>query len=157
GLALILLLAAGGAANAARLRAAARSAPPARGQDAPAGGLVVRFVRNPDPAPPLALKDLDGKALSLDAWRGKVTLINFWASWCGPCRAEIPVLIALQRKYAGKLQVVGLSVDDAPADDVRQFVATVGINYPVALAPSEVSELYGGIPALPTSFLLDTQ
>jgi thiol-disulfide isomerase/thioredoxin len=118
---------------------------------------VVRFARNPDPAPALTLKDLDGKPLSLDSSRGKVTIITFWATWCPPCRAEIPDLIDLQKKYAGKLQILGLSVDDEAPANLKKFVQVMGINYPVAVAPPEVGELYGGIPALPTTFVLDTQ
>ena len=124
----------------------------------PGGGVdVVRFVRNPEPAPPLTLHDLDGKALTLDGSRGKVTLVNFWATWCPPCRAEIPILIELQKKYEGQLRVLGLSVDDDSPANVKKFAASVGINYTVALAPPEVGALYGGIPALPTTFVLDTQ
>jgi thiol-disulfide isomerase/thioredoxin len=123
----------------------------------PVDSPVIRFAKNPDPAPPLTLKDLDGKPLSLDSLRGKVTIINFWATWCPPCRVEIPGLIELQKKYAGQLQIVGLSVDDETPANIKKFVQVMGINYPVALAPPDVSELYGGIPALPTSFLLDTQ
>jgi thiol-disulfide isomerase/thioredoxin len=140
------------------LAAAQSPAPPdAAADSAAAAGPVIRFVRNPDPAPPFALKDLAGKPLSIAALRGKVVLLNFWATWCKPCRAEIPDLIDLQTKYAGKLQVVGLSVDDDAPEGVQKFVQEFGINYPVALAPPELRESYGGIPALPTSFVLDTE
>ncbi|MBZ5539106.1 MAG: TlpA family protein disulfide reductase [Acidobacteriia bacterium] len=133
------------------------SAPSSAADSAAAAGPVIRFVRNPDSAPPFALKDLAGKPLALAALRGKVVLLNFWATWCKPCRAEIPDLIDLQTKYAGKLQIVGLSVDDDAPGDVQKFVQEFGINYPVALAPPGLRELYGGIPALPTSFVLDTE
>jgi thiol-disulfide isomerase/thioredoxin len=123
----------------------------------PADAPVIRFARNPDAAPPFTVKDLDGKPLSLETSRGKVTLINFWATWCPPCRAEIPDLTELQGRYAGKLQILGLSVDEDTPANLKKFVAASGINFPVALVPPEVSELYGGVPALPTSFLLDTQ
>src|SRR6266849_11181266 len=75
-------------------------------------GKVIRFVRNPDAAPDFRLDALDGKPLSLAASRGKVVLLNFWATWCGPCRAEIPDLIVLQGKYRDQLQIIGLTVDD---------------------------------------------
>ncbi len=124
---------------------------------APQSGNVVRFVRNPDAAPEFQLTTLDGKPLSLESERGKVVLLNFWATWCGPCRAEIPDLIALQERYAGKLQIIGLMVDEDDAGVVKQVVARTGINYPVAMTSPEIRIKYGGIAALPTSFVLDTQ
>ncbi len=124
---------------------------------APQGGNVIRFVRNPDAAPDFQLTGLDGKPLSLESARGKVVLLNFWATWCGPCRAEIPDLIALQERYAGKLQIIGLMVDEDDAGVVKQVVARTGINYPVAMTSPETRIKYGGITALPTSFVLDTQ
>jgi thiol-disulfide isomerase/thioredoxin len=123
----------------------------------PQGGKVIRFVRNPDAAPEFKLDGLDGTALSLAAARGKVVLLNFWATWCGPCRAEIPDLIALQQKYKDQLQIIGLTVDDDDESAIKQVVADEHINYPVAMSSPEVRVQYGGISALPTSFLLDTQ
>jgi thiol-disulfide isomerase/thioredoxin len=121
------------------------------------GDKVIRFVRDPDPAPDFKLEDLQGKPLTLAGARGKVVLLNFWASWCGPCRAEIPDLIELQDKYKGQLQVIGLTVDDDDAAMIRTVVAGASINYPVAMAPAALRMQYGGIAALPTSFLLDRQ
>jgi len=123
----------------------------------PQSGNVIRFVRHPDLAPEFALEGLDGKPLSLGSVRGKVVLLNFWATWCGPCRAEIPDLIALQEKYAGKLQIIGLTVDEDDAGVVKEAVARTGINYPVAMTSPEMRMKYGGIAALPTSFVLDTE
>jgi thiol-disulfide isomerase/thioredoxin len=117
---------------------------------------VIRFVRNPDPAPDFKLTALDGKPLTLAALQGKVVLLNFWATWCGPCRAEIPDLVALQDRYSGRLQIIGLNVDDEEAD-IKQYVEETGINYPVAMTSNDVRMQFGGIPALPTSFVLDTQ
>ncbi|MBV8208298.1 MAG: TlpA family protein disulfide reductase, partial [Acidobacteria bacterium] len=74
--------------------------------------LVVRFVRDPDPAPDFKAKDLNGQNLSLEAYRGKVVLLNFWATWCGPCRAEISSLIRIQESYKDRLQIIGMNVDD---------------------------------------------
>lgn len=118
---------------------------------------TIRFVRNPDPAPEFKLAGLGGKPLSLADFHGKVVLLNFWATWCGPCRAEIPDLVALQNKYKDQLQIVGLVVDDDDQDAIKKFVAEFGINYPVAVATDEIRFQYGGIPALPTSFVLDTE
>src|SRR5271168_3774790 len=72
---------------------------------------TIRFVRNPDPAPDFKLTTLDGKPLTLAGSRGKVILLNFWATWCGPCRAEIPDLVELQNTYKDQLQVIGLVID----------------------------------------------
>jgi cytochrome c biogenesis protein CcmG/thiol:disulfide interchange protein DsbE len=118
---------------------------------------VIRFVRNPDAAPDFKVEGLDGKALSLADSRGKVVLLNFWATWCGPCREEIPDLIALQQKYRDQLQIIALAVDEDDAAMVKKVVAQSGINYPVAMSPEDVRTQYGGITALPTSFILDTQ
>jgi thiol-disulfide isomerase/thioredoxin len=117
---------------------------------------VIRFVRNPDPAPDFKLTALDGKPITLAALQGKVVLLNFWATWCGPCRAEIPDLVALQERYDGRLQIIGLNVDDEEAD-IQQYVKETKINYPVAMTSNEVRRQFGGIPALPTSFVLDTE
>ena len=123
----------------------------------PQEGNVIRFVRNPEAAPEFKLDGLDGRPLSLGAARGKVVLLNFWATWCGPCRAEIPDLIALQQKYRDQLQIIGLIVDDDDASMIKQVVAETHINYPVAMSSPEVRVQYGGIAALPTSFVLDAQ
>ena len=116
---------------------------------------TIRFVRNPDAAPEFKLADLDGKPLTLANSHGKVILLNFWATWCGPCRAEIPDLVGLQNKYKDRLQVIGLVVDGDDPDEIKRFVVESGINYPVALATDDIRIQYGGIGALPTSFVLD--
>jgi thiol-disulfide isomerase/thioredoxin len=118
---------------------------------------AIRFVRNPDIAPDFKLTTLDGKPLTLADGRGKVILLNFWASWCGPCRAEIPDLIELQKRYKDNLEIIGLVVDDDDAGEIKKVVEAEGINYIVALASDEVRMQYGGIAALPTSFVLDAQ
>jgi len=118
---------------------------------------VIQFVRDPDPAPDFRLKDLDGKEVSLEASKGKVILLNFWASWCGPCRAEIPGLIELQEKYKERLQIIGVVVDDDDQGAVRDVVKTESINYPVAMSSLEVRMAYGGITALPTVFVINAE
>ena len=117
--------------------------------------VVIRFVRDPDPAPDLKAKDLDGKELSLDAYKGKVVLLNFWATWCGPCRAEIPSLIRMQEAYKERLQIIGMDVDDEDEEKLRAFVKNEGINYPVARTSDAVRLAYGGIAALPTVFVIN--
>jgi thiol-disulfide isomerase/thioredoxin len=118
---------------------------------------TIRFVRNPDPAPEFNLAGLDGKPVTLADTKGKVVLVNFWATWCGPCRAEIPDLVELQNKYKDRLQILGLVVDDEDQDTIKKFVAKFHINYPVAIATDALRLEYGGIPALPTSFVLDSE
>jgi thiol-disulfide isomerase/thioredoxin len=130
-----------------------RPAPAAFPDDLP----TIHLLRNPDPAPSFQVRDLDGRLLSPADFQGKVVLLTFWATWCGPCRAEVPDLIALQNQYGDKLQVIGLSVDDGPEEDVRAFVRTRQINYPVAVVPEEVQNRFGGVHGLPTTFLLDSR
>src|SRR5215472_16122946 len=117
--------------------------------------LVIHFVRDPDIAPDLKAKDLDGKELSLEAYKGKVVLLNFWATWCGPCRAEIPSLIRIQEAYRDRLQIIGMDVDDDDEEQLRLFVKAQGITYPVARTSVPVRLAYGGIAALPTMFLIN--
>ena len=121
------------------------------------GEAVIRFIRNPDPAPEIAVKGIDGGIVNLAAARGKVVLLNFWATWCGPCRMEVPDLVELQKKYQDRLQVIGLVVDDADEDAVRKFAKRYSINYPVAMTTDEMRIQFGGVPALPTSFIIDAQ
>jgi len=140
-------------AHADSARAAAAAKQPLPAQDAN----VVQFVKNPDAAPAFLLNDLEGKPLSLDEAKGKIVLLNFWATWCGPCRAEIPDLVDLQKRYADKLEIIALATDEDDADEVRRFVLESGINYRVAMISDEVRLAYGGIAALPTSFVIDAQ
>jgi thiol-disulfide isomerase/thioredoxin len=118
---------------------------------------TIRFVHNPEAAPDFQLQTLDGKPLTIASASGKVVLLNFWATWCGPCRMEIPELIELQKQYKDSLQVISLLVDVDDVDDAKKFVLDAGVNYPVAVATDEVRIRYGGVSALPTLFVLDTQ
>ncbi|MGB0035097.1 MAG: TlpA disulfide reductase family protein [Candidatus Acidiferrales bacterium] len=114
---------------------------------------IIRFANNPQPMPPFLVNDLDGKVVSTAEWHGKVVLLNFWATWCPPCRMEIPELIALTERYKDRLQVVGISLDDAPPGEVKAFAKEMGINYPVVIGGREILAEYGGVPALPTTFV----
>jgi thiol-disulfide isomerase/thioredoxin len=129
--------------------------PPQQQQQLQQQQLVIRFVRDPDPAPELKAKDVNGKELSLDAYKGKVVLLNFWATWCGPCRAEIPSLIRIQEAYKDRLQIIGMDVDDDDQEQLREFVKAQGINYPVATTALPLRLAYGGIGALPTMFIIN--
>jgi len=105
--------------------------------------------------PAFLVNDLDGNPVSTAAWKGKVVFVNFWATWCPPCRAEIPVLIDLANRYKDRLQIVGVSVDDGDPADVKQFVKEAGINYPIVMADRAILKEYGGVPALPTLFVVN--
>jgi thiol-disulfide isomerase/thioredoxin len=118
---------------------------------------VIRFASNPQPAPPFLLNDLNGNVISTAQWPGKVVMLNFWATWCPPCREEIPILVDLQKKYKDDLLVVGVSVDDGAMAEVKAFVKVYQINYPVVMWSRELIDEYGGVPALPTTFLIDKQ
>lgn len=101
------------------------------------------------------LPDLDGNDVPLSSFKGKVVLLNFWATWCGPCKAEIPGFVELQAQYRDDLVIVGFSVDDTAAQ-ARAFAEEYKINYPVllGLGRDEVQDAYGPIWGIPTSFLI---
>ena len=101
------------------------------------------------------MKDLDGKDVTLSSYKGKVVLLNFWATWCGPCKAEIPGFVELQEKYKDKLTIVGFSVDDA-ADKARAFATEYKMNYPIllGLGREDVQDAYGPIWGIPASFII---
>jgi thiol-disulfide isomerase/thioredoxin len=106
-------------------------------------------------APDFTLETLDGKSMSLSELRGKAVLLNFWATWCGPCKIETPWLVELQKEYGSQgLQVIGVAMDDSGKDDIAKFAQEMGVNYPVLLGKEAVGEEYGGVPALPESFFI---
>ena len=156
--AFVLVIVLGAAALAYVAVRYARQAPPAEASataSEPGSHIALRFYREPVAVSDFTVRDLDGRAISSASLRGKVTLINFWATWCGPCRAEIPDLVALQQKYRDTLQIIGISQDEAPPDVVRRFAADHKVNYPVVMMTPELEKLFPGIVALPTSFVLD--
>src|SRR5882724_8985988 len=108
------------------------------------------------PSPGWVLRDVDGKTVQSADFKGKVVILDFWATWCGPCKAEIPGFIALQEKY-GKdgLVVIGISVDEDGAAVVKKFAGQLGINYPVVLADQKTTRAFGGIEVIPTTFIVD--
>ena len=117
--------------------------------------IAIRLFREPVQVPTFTVTDITGRPFSSSDWKGKVVLVNFWATWCPPCRAEIPDLIALQNKYRDKLVILGISEDDGPVDDVRRFVAEQKMNYPVVMETPELSKIFRGVAALPTTFVMD--
>jgi peroxiredoxin len=107
-------------------------------------------------APDFVLSDLQGHAIKLSDLRGKAVVLNFWATWCPPCKEEIPWFVELQKRYGSQgLQIVGVSMDDGDQKDVAKFAAENRINYPVLLGKETVADQYGGIDYLPTTFYID--
>jgi peroxiredoxin len=107
-------------------------------------------------APEFARKDMNHKRLDLNSFRGKVVLLNFWATWCAPCQLEMPRFISWQSQFGSRgLQVIGISMDDDPTA-VRNLCAKLNVNYPVAMGDEKIGELYGGVLGLPVIYLIDT-
>jgi cytochrome c-type biogenesis protein len=107
------------------------------------------------PAPDFTLESLDGQSVTLSGLRGKAVLLNFWATWCGPCKIETPWLVELQNQYGNQgLQIVGVAMDDSGKDEIEKFAKDMGMNYPVLIGKESVGDAYGGVPALPESFFI---
>jgi len=106
-------------------------------------------------APNFTLTDTQGKEITLSDYAGKVVIVDFWATWCPPCRRGIPDLISLQKQFKNKIAIIGISVDSDTKSDVIPFVKSMGINYTVCYASQEVVQAYGNIEAIPTSFVID--
>jgi thiol-disulfide isomerase/thioredoxin len=122
--------------------------PPPPGAGDPAKGSV---------APAFELKSIpDGKATTLAEFRGKAVLLNFWATWCGPCKIEMPWLVDLQKKYGPQgLQIVGVAMDDTSDKEIADFAHKMGVNYVVLKGTEKVGDLYGGIDRLPLTYFVD--
>lgn len=106
------------------------------------------------PAPPFALQDFHHKTIHLAQYRGRVVLLNFWASWCAPCQAEMPTFAQWQTQYRGRLQVIGVNMDDE-MPKAQAVAAKLKVNYPLVIGTAHMGEAFGGIYGLPVTFLID--
>tara|TARA_B100000029_G_C17602904_1_gene966383 strand:- start:875 stop:1426 length:552 start_codon:yes stop_codon:yes gene_type:complete len=106
-------------------------------------------------APDFTLTDTEGNKVSLSDYKGNIIIINFWATWCGPCKFEIPDLIDLYKKYNGDVVVLGISLDYDGPTVVPQFADQYGINYPVLYGDSKIVSTYGNVTGIPTTFIID--
>jgi len=114
----------------------------------------VRGVQAPD----FELVSLDGRKVKLSDFRGKAVVLNFWATWCAPCKVEMPWFVDLQSHYANDgLTILGVAMDDSDPEKIAKFASEMGVNYPVLLGTNKVSEAYGDVEYLPTTFYINRQ
>jgi len=118
------------------------------------GRLSTPRITRSSVAPDFSLESLEGKTMRLSDFHGKAVLLNFWATWCVPCKIEMPWFVELQDRYAAEgLQVVGVAMDDASPDDIEKFASELGVNYPILVGEETVGNAYGGVQFLPSTFL----
>jgi peroxiredoxin len=120
------------------------------------GQLGVRSANVKDePAPDFTLQSIDGETIRLSDFRGKAVLLNFWATWCAPCRIEMPWFVEMQDRYAAEgLQVVGVAMDDSSPNDIEKFANDLRVNYPILVGEATVGNAYGGLQFLPATFYI---
>ena len=107
-------------------------------------------------SPTWTLKDVDGREVKSSDFKGKVVVVDFWATWCPPCRKEIPDYIALQKKYADRgLVILGVSLDEISPAEVKAFGEKLKMNYPILVGDADIADAFGGIEGLPTAFVID--
>ena len=109
-------------------------------------------------APDFELKSLEGKTVRLSDYKGKAVLLNFWATWCGPCKIEMPWFVELQKQYAAQgLEVLGVAMDDSGEETIAKFAREMGVNYPILVGKEAVGEAYGVVQFLPTTIYINRQ
>jgi len=107
-------------------------------------------------APDFTLNDMTGKPITLSQYKGKVILLDFWATWCGPCAQEIPHFVELSKKYQDKgLAIIGVSIDEGGAAAVKPFIEEHKVDYPIVLGNADLEKSYGGIQGIPTTFIIN--
>ena len=107
------------------------------------------------PAPDFELETLDGRKVHLSDYKGKAVLLNFWATWCGPCKIEMPWLVDFQKQYQAQgFEILGVAMEDTKTEDIAAFAKEMGVNYTVLRGREAVGEAYGGLPGLPTTFYI---
>jgi len=110
----------------------------------------------PVPAPVWQLKDVDGNTVSSEQFKGKIVVVDFWATWCVPCREEMPGYVALQKKYAKDgVVIIGISMDQAGPEVVKEFIQKTGVNYQIVIGDDAIAEAFGVNDSLPTTFIID--
>ena len=119
---------------------------------------TVKPDKDRKPAPEFTLKDVNGKTVHMSDYKGKVVLLDFWATWCGPCKIEIPWFMEMERKNKDRgFAVLGVAMDDEGWEVVKPFLADLGVNYRVVMGNDVTAGMYGGVDALPTTFLIDKE
>lgn len=110
------------------------------------------------PAPDFELKDADGRTVKLSDLKGKVVMVNFWATWCGPCKLEIPWFIEFEKKYKDQgFAVIGIATDEEGWEAVKPYIQEKQVNYRIVMSTPVVEQLYGGVEALPMTFMIDKE
>ncbi len=127
-------------------------------QEAVEAASSVKPAEERNNAPDFTLKDPDGKTVHLSDYRGSVVLLNFWATWCGPCKIEIPWFVEFERQHKDRgFAVLGVSMDEGGWETVKPYLQRVKVNYRILMGTDEVAEAYGGVSSLPTTFVIDRE
>ncbi len=123
-----------------------------------AGESAKAAAQDPRPAPDFSLPDAQGREVKLSDLKGQVVLLNFWATWCGPCKIEMPWFVEFQRQYKDQgFSVVAVSLDSEGWEVVKPFAEEYKLNFPVVVGDDELADKFGGVAALPTTFIIDKE